>query len=213
MSNCFVIMPFRPELGFFYRSVKAHIQQAFPEVTVERGDDRVLTRPILEKIVDFIRQADVVIADCSGRNPNVFYELGIAHALDKPVVLITSDAVEEAPTDIRAFEFVSYAQHNPDSFLDKLDEALQSVIGNPFAKLYPDAVSLFEQFCAAKHRDFAPSPQDEFEAAMQTMYGGGQRLPKPPRARAEFLIRRLLGAEPEIEVLIDLKGWLEEVYP
>jgi hypothetical protein len=44
------------------------------------------------------------------------------------------------------------------------------------------------------------------------MYGGGQRLPRQPRPRAEFLIRRLLGAEPEIEVLIDLKGWLEEVY-
>jgi nucleoside 2-deoxyribosyltransferase len=77
-------MPFRPELNFFYRAIKSHIEQTFPEVRVERGDDRVLTKPILEKIVDFIRQADVVIADCSGRNPNVFYELGIAHALEKP---------------------------------------------------------------------------------------------------------------------------------
>ena len=84
MPNCFVIMPFRPELNFFYRAIKSHIEQTFPEVRVERGDDRVLTKPILEKIVDFIRQADVVIADCSGRNPNVFYELGIAHALEKP---------------------------------------------------------------------------------------------------------------------------------
>lgn len=65
------MMPFRPELAYFYRSIKSAVQQAFPDVTVERGDDRVLTTPILEKIADFIRQADVVIADCSGRNPNV----------------------------------------------------------------------------------------------------------------------------------------------
>ena len=76
-----------------------------------------MTAPILDKIGRLISQADVVIADCSGRNPNVFYELGMAHALGKPVVLITSDAVEQAPTDIRAFEFISYANLGPDEFL------------------------------------------------------------------------------------------------
>ena len=76
MANCFVIIPFRPELTYLYRPVKAHVESAFPEVSVERGDDRVLTGPLLDKIVDYIRQADVIVADCSGRNPNVFYELG-----------------------------------------------------------------------------------------------------------------------------------------
>ena len=209
MANCFVIMPFRPELKFFYLAIKSHVQQAFPDMTVERGDDRVLTRPILEKIADFIKQADVVIADCSGRNANVFYELGIAHALEKPVVLITSDAVEEAPTDIRAFEFISYAQLNVDSFLEKLDDALQSAVGNPFAALYPEAVELFQQFCVAKNRQLVPATREEFEAAMTTMHSRGQRTPKGQRGRAEFLVRRLLGSEPEIEVLIDLKDWLD----
>jgi hypothetical protein len=213
MPNCFVIMPFRPELKFFYRAIKAHVEQAFPDVTVERGDDRVLTRPILEKIADFIRQADVVIADCSGRNPNVFYELGMAHALGKPVVLITSDAVEEAPTDVRAFEFISYAQLGDDVFLTKLDDALQSAVGNPFAALYPEAVGLFDQFRAAKNLHLAPATQDEFQAAMRTMHSQGQPLPKEPRRRAEFLVRRLLGPDPEIQVLTHLKEWLTVVFP
>lgn len=206
-------MPFRPELAFFYRTIKETIQRAFPDVTVERGDDRVLTTPILEKIAEFIRQADVVIADCSGRNPNVFYELGMAHALAKPVILITSDEVEEAPTDIRAFEFISYAQLAPDTFLNRLDGALQNVFGNPFAALYPEAIQHFQDFIGMKPRNLNPSSQLEFEAGMVAMNARGQRLPAGGRTRVEYLVRRLLGPDPEIEVLIDLKGWLDQQYP
>lgn len=213
MANCFVIMPFRPEFNFLCLTIKSHLARSLPEITVERGDDKVLTKPILEKIADFIRQADVVVADSTGRNPNVFYELGLAHALEKPVVLITSDAIEEAPTDIRAFEFISYAQLQPDAFLNKLDKALQSVVGNPFAGMYAPALDLFRRFCAAKKVKLAPAPQHEFEASMAAMYGSGQRLPESKRGRAEFLVRRLLGAEPQIETLIDLKDWLDEVGP
>src|ERR1700733_6697628 len=100
MNNCFVVMPFKPELHYMYLFMKRHIEATFPGVSCERGDDKILTRPILEKLAAYIKQADVLIADCTGRNPNVFYELGMAHALDKPVVLITSDEVQEAPTDI-----------------------------------------------------------------------------------------------------------------
>ena len=126
-------------------------------------------------------------------------------------MLLTSDAVEEAPTDIRAFEFISYAHLDPDAFLSKLDNALQGVFGNPFAALYPDAVVLFQQFCEAKGRVLVPAGQDEFEASMTAVHGSGQRLPREAHRRAEFLVRRLLGAE--IEILIDLKDWLDSVSP
>jgi hypothetical protein len=206
-------MPFRPELGYFYRALKSHIERSFPDVRVERGDDLVLTAPILDKIGRLIAQADVVIADCSGRNPNVFYELGMAHALGKNVILITSDAVEQAPTDIRAFEFVSYANVGPEEFLSKLDSALQAVIGNPFAALYPDAIALFKRFCAAKGRKLTPSREEDFIASMKAMQRSGQLLSTHSRDRTEFLVRRLLGAEPQIELLIDLKDWLDEIHP
>lgn len=213
MQVCFVIMPFRPELAFFFRTIRTTVQQAFPNVAVERGDDKVLTKPILEKIADFIRQADVIVADCSGRNPNVFYELGIAHALQKPVLLITSDEIDQAPADIRAFEFISYAKLSPDAFITKLTEALQNVLGNPFAGFYPEATALFQQFRTAKGRNLTAVTQPEFEAAMVATNARGQRLPPDGRARAEYLIRRLLGPDPDIQVLIDLKDWLDALYP
>jgi hypothetical protein len=58
-----------------------------------------------------------------------------------------------------------------------------------------------------------PFGRDEFIASMTAMQRSGQLLPREQRRRAEFLVRRLLGAEPEIEILIDLKDWLDEVHP
>ena len=214
MANCFVIMPFRPELAYLYRGMKDYLEQAFPGIGVVRGDDQAMTVPLLQKIADYIRQADVVVADCSGRNPNVFYELGLAHALTKPVVLITSDPIEQAPTDIRAFEFISYASLEPDKFLARLEQALQSIIGNPFAAAYGEAVALFNAFCAAVGLSRLAAEQDDFVAAAVTLRAAGQHLPVAPgRSRSEFLIRRLLGLEPPIEILVALKGWLDQQYP
>jgi hypothetical protein len=214
VANCFVIMPFRPELGYLYRGVKQYLEQAFPGISVVRGDDQALTVPLLQKIADFIRQADVVVADCSGRNPNVFYELGLAHAFEKPVVLITSDPIDQAPTDIRAFEFISYAELEPDKFLARLEQSLQSIIGNPFAAAYAEAVQLFEAFCTAAGLVRAPVDKNQFVAAAIALRAAGQHLPVAAgRARDEFLIRRLLGLEPQIEVLLALKGWLDLKHP
>jgi hypothetical protein len=206
-------MPFRPELGYLYREAKQYLEQAFPGISIVRGDDQALTVPLLQKIAGYIRQADVVVADCSGRNPNVFYELGLAHALDKPVVLITSDPIEQAPTDIRAFEFISYAALEPDKFLARLEQALQSIIGNPFAAAYAEALPLFEEFSKAVRVAQVPVGKNEFVGAAIALRAAGQHLPiAVGRARSEFLIRRLLGVEPQIDVLLALKGWLDEKY-
>ena len=48
-----------------------------------------------------------IIADCTGRNPNVFYEMGIAHTIGKRIILITQDE-EDVPFDIRAIRFIKY---------------------------------------------------------------------------------------------------------
>ena len=214
MAICFVIMPFRPELNYFYRLLRAHIEQKFPEVQVARGDDRVITGSVLDKIADYIRKADVLIADCSGRNPNVFYELGLAHALEKQVILITSDPIEQAPADIRAFEFVSYATSTPEEFFARVDSALETVLGDPFAALYEEAVPRYAAFVNSRALKIAPATKKQFAAATMALVEAGQHPPQnDPRARAEFLIRRLLGVEPEIGLLITLKDWLDEEFP
>ena len=62
-GNCFVIMPFRKELHYMYLYMKAHIEKNH-NLTCERGDSSILTVSILEKILQYVKDADVLIADC-----------------------------------------------------------------------------------------------------------------------------------------------------
>jgi hypothetical protein len=57
--------------------------------------------------VSLIDRSRVVICDCTGRNPNVFYEIGIAHTLGREVILITQNP-EDIPFDLRHLRYVRY---------------------------------------------------------------------------------------------------------
>ena len=148
-----------------YLYMKQHIETQF-NLTCQRGDSKVLTIPILDKIVQEIQAADIIIADCSGRNPNVFYELGMAHVLEKPVILITRDPINETPTDIKSFEFIRYQLDDHLSFFTQLDLALQSILGDGLDVLYEVAKSLFLDFRAQTGRQLMEASQDDFMRAL-----------------------------------------------
>jgi hypothetical protein len=71
----------------------------------------------------------LVIAECTGRNPNVFYELGIAHTLAKPVVLITQD-INDIPFDLRHLRHIEYSNTlaGANSLKRNLEKAIQDLL-------------------------------------------------------------------------------------
>lgn len=74
-----------------------------------RGDRRHQPGSILPQILRDIRHASVVVADITGDNPNVFYELGIAHQIIGPErVVIITQAVEQSPYDVHEFRQLTY---------------------------------------------------------------------------------------------------------
>ena len=84
--TCFVIMPFALEWSDrVYAAVSETVDGA--GFTCRRGDD-LRGRVILTDIWEQINRCEVVLADLTGDNPNVYYELGIAHALGKEVIPI-----------------------------------------------------------------------------------------------------------------------------
>src|SRR5687768_1548095 len=87
----FVLMPFEDAFEDVYR---IGIKEAAHKIGIhaERLDDQLYSEGMLDRIYRQIEAADVIIADMSGRNANVFYEVGYAHAKDKLCLLITNNA-------------------------------------------------------------------------------------------------------------------------
>ncbi len=104
-----VMMPFSSEFDSVYSCLRDTVSAV--GMTCLRADDFWEHHTIIQDIVSLIVRAKVVICDCSGRNPNVFYEAGIAHTLGKDVILITQDK-RDVPFDLRHHRFVPYLNNN-----------------------------------------------------------------------------------------------------
>src|ERR687890_515122 len=90
-SFVFVLMPFEASFTDIYKvGIKPACEAA--GAYCERVDEQIFSESILERIYNQISKADLIVSDMSGRNPNVFYETGYAHALNKQVILLTKDA-------------------------------------------------------------------------------------------------------------------------
>lgn len=105
-ADIFVVMPFTKEHEAIYRD---HIAPAITNLnlTVARASEYLTVSTIMSEVWNGLCGCGVVLADCSGRNPNVFYEIGVAHAIGKPVVLITSTP-DDVPADLRQMRFLRY---------------------------------------------------------------------------------------------------------
>lgn len=70
----------------------------------------------------------------------------MAHALGKRVILITKDPIEDAPTDIRHYEFIRYDLSNHIEFLVSIDKALRSVFIERYERLTEFAREVIDEF-------------------------------------------------------------------
>lgn len=114
----FVLMPF--SAAFTKRYVEG-IKAACESVGVdcERVDEKLLTESILERIYSHIRQADLIVAEMTGLNPNVFYEVGYAHALNKEVILLIRNA-GDIPFDLKHYPHIVH-EGNPSKLRTELE--------------------------------------------------------------------------------------------
>ena len=107
--KAFVIMPFDNEVSnAIYRHSTKPVCEEF-KLEVRRADEIFTTNPILDDILSEIKEASVIIADISMKNPNVFYELGLSHLLKQTqTIMITQDKFEQVPFDIAHFRIIKY---------------------------------------------------------------------------------------------------------
>ena len=100
-----VMMPFDTAFNLVYEAIKdAAIDVG---MSCQRADEIWEKSEIIQDIVTLIDKSLVVVCDCTGRNANVFYEIGIAHTLGREVILITQSEAN-IPFDLRHLHYVKY---------------------------------------------------------------------------------------------------------
>ncbi|WP_284255035.1 hypothetical protein [Pseudolysinimonas kribbensis] len=128
-ATCFVMQPFAAPLGGYYDLIfRPAIEQA--GLTPVRADAEIFgTGKIIDQIWRGIQDAEILLAELTTKNPNVFYELGLAHAIEKPVILISSNE-DDVPFDLRHIRVILYDRTDPfwgqkliDNIADKITSA------------------------------------------------------------------------------------------
>jgi len=132
-DSCFVMMPFAEPVGTYYRTIYEVAIKKTGLRPVRADDDMFATGKIVDQVWTGIQAAKVLVAELTGRNPNVFYELGLAHALQKPVVLVSSNE-KDVPFDVQHIRVIYYNVFDPfwgDKLIAKIAENVLSALQNP----------------------------------------------------------------------------------
>lgn len=124
----FVLMPFDPTFDDAYQlAIRPACEAA--GAYAERVDQQIFSGNIMERVYNQIAKADVIVADMSGRNANVFYEVGYAHALGKTTILITGSEAD-IPFDLRQYPHIIYGE-SLSSLKTELERRVRWHLENP----------------------------------------------------------------------------------
>ena len=123
--DVFVMMWFSPELRPVYEDHILKVTKSL-HLTTKRADEFYGAHHIMADVWEAINSARVVIADCTGKNPNVFYEMGMAHTLGKTVIMITQNRAD-VPFDVQDTRYILYEYTPPGmkQFQSTLAQALK----------------------------------------------------------------------------------------
>ena len=135
---CFVIMPFGGWFDDYYESVYSPAIEA-AGLEPHRADDLYRPSTIVQDIWTYTKQAKLILADLTGKNPNVFYELGLAHGIARPAILV-SESLDDIPFDLRALRVIEYnknASNWGELLKEKIETAIKEVIRSPLEAVLP----------------------------------------------------------------------------
>lgn len=100
-----VMMPFSKTFDIVYETIEQAATDA--GLRSSRADDIWEHDHVMGDVLSLIWRAKIVVADLTGRNTNVFYETGLAHALPRRTVLLTQDAAD-VPFDLQSLRYLKY---------------------------------------------------------------------------------------------------------
>jgi hypothetical protein len=144
-GTCFTIMPFGSWFDSYYETIYVPAIRN-TNLTPRRADDMYRPSAIVNDIWTMTREATIILADLSGKNPNVFYELGLAHALTKPAILVT-ESMEDVPFDLRSLRVIVYEKNEPnwgDELREKIETSIREILDSPLDAVLPTFLKVKE---------------------------------------------------------------------
>lgn len=132
-KTCFVIMPFSKEMQPIYDRIYEPVIRSCGLEPV-RIDSIFRAGLITKDIFDGIGNAEIVLADLTEANPNVYYELGIAHRERKPVILTAQHIEQDIRFDVKALRCIEYNPGQDVFWNDKLRDDLKRAISETLAE-------------------------------------------------------------------------------
>ena len=137
MPRAFLLMPFRPEFAELHRVIVEAGTQVGVEVV--RADDIFAGGVVVDQVRRQIYEADAVIAVCTDRNPNVFFELGLADPAHRPILV--AKARDDLPFDIQHWRAQFYGGDTPANNLETLGMRIQRALTETLAEPRPVALA------------------------------------------------------------------------
>lgn len=162
-------MPFEEPFDAIYASlISPALVTAGYEV--RRADSVLDQQNVLRDILTGIDTADLIVADLTGLNPNVFYELGIAHGLGIPTVMLTQN-IDDIPFDLRAYRVKEYSDR-----FDKAETLKASLteIAAEHAKGEVTFGSPVSDFLPNSHAAMRLANREKMPASAETETPGGE---------------------------------------
>ena len=123
-------------------------------LTIRRADEVFTANPVYEDIIREIRDASVIVADISTRNPNVYYELGISHMMKQSqTIMITHRGYKALPFDIAHFRILKYGNtiKGGSEFAEQLTLTLATLLKN-YAEVYREEFELIAEVLTSSRR-------------------------------------------------------------
>jgi hypothetical protein len=140
-ETCFVMQPFAAPYGDYYERIYRPAIEKTGLQPVKADAEIFATGKIIDQVWRGINSAKVLVAELTTKNPNVFYELGLAHALNKPVVLVSSNE-PDVPFDLQHIRVIYYDVTDPFwgiKLIEKVAENILSALTNPEEAIFKTA--------------------------------------------------------------------------
>ena len=167
-GTCFVMMPFKDPFDVYYDAIfKPAVIKA--KLDPVRADDLFRPSVIVSDLWQMIQDAKLLLAELTTKNANVFYELGLAHAIGKPVVLV-SETMGDVPFDLQQLRILLYDKNDP-AWGEKLSDGITKAIAETLKSPVEAVPSIFRKVVAsqAPEQDATAARLDAMESQIRIL--------------------------------------------